>query len=181
MEINVKNIDWHKVNSNLINILVIVQIIVLLLAACFDISLIGTATSEGINFIILFLWFCMVDRKRKWLKIFLILLVILNSIIFASKFNDSKEFYFKSPNNKNVLIINEGKGFLTGECSFYRRKMFIFKQSLSFSTRFKDDHVRPFKNHDYSINWIDDDSVIIKYEDEKVQVDMNDNEVREIK
>lgn len=89
--------------------------------------------------------------------------------------NSHSEFFFKSPDKKNVLIV-EQHNFMSNYCSFYKRKYIIFKEPLSsYSVYSENSMYKPFSHQQYSISWLDNNRVTLslsfeKYKDIGVRV-----------
>lgn len=73
-----------------------------------------------------------------------------------------KYFYFSSPDDVNILIIEEDSWLLGGSSNFYIKEntLFVRKLKQNIST---DDGYKPFSYGDYEISWIDSNTARLSY------------------
>lgn len=104
--------------------------------------------------------------KEKEIKIafnILACLIIAVSIFFYVLFlSEIEYFYFKSPDKKRTLVVEEVAGFRSANCFFYENKHGVFIKPLNKSTDMNEPH-RPFTSKEYKMNWINNNTVKIEY------------------
>ncbi|MCT4595704.1 MAG: hypothetical protein N4A57_15760 [Anaeromicrobium sp.] len=148
------------------NILIILRITLVVLGVIFNMYLLGSSTMDIIDFIILFVAFIVVSKSdvNKLIGRYILLsILIMVNIFWSVWYGDKVEYYFKSPNGKNTLVVSEEPVLMLGVCELYERKYLIFKKRLGGSPLYTDDGYRPFSNYDYKIEWVTEKEAIIFY------------------
>lgn len=160
---------FYKLIKNIFIISIFIRVILIVLAASFDLYIVGMITTKIINFIILFsALFLLYKIKNKTerntiILVFypiIIILIIINSFITIFCI-DNQEYIFSSPNKKNAIILDENIFWNSTHYNIYQRKGFIFKKDLS--KDISTDDRQPFANNNYSISWEDENTVTISY------------------
>ncbi len=91
--------------------------------------------------------------------VILIPIIIFGYIMFYSEY---RYFTFKSPNKANTLVVEEKTFLLSGWSDVYERKYGIFIKQIDGMIS-NDDGFRPFSSEAYTLQWKDDNTVIINY------------------
>ena len=160
-----KNDKWYNIATYTFGVSVLIKIILFLLGIVGDLYLASNALPYVINYIILISVFFISNQTkvRKFICYsILVFLIVVNSFAMLFKLDDT-QFYFKSPNNKNTIIIEECSFLLGGWSNVYERKAIIFKKTIDEDAITTDDGYRPFSFDDYSIEWESDDKATIEY------------------
>lgn len=104
--------------------------------------------------------------RRYWLKVISVTLtvVLLISCIFIYGFSndDSRYYYFTSSDKSTTLIVEENSWLLSGWSNFFIKENGLFARKLK-AYILTDDGYRPFEAGNYSLTWLDQDTVKIEY------------------
>ena len=148
-----------KVNIFCLILSLIFRVFIFILNKFFQLSILGSITTEIVNFIILFsAFFLFINRE---ILIYIIVsLTIVNTVALIIHV-EPKEYYFKSPNRINTLVAIEHSHLLNGWVDFYEKKYFIFKKKIENSTMNIDNGYRAFHNNNFIMTWINDKKVQI--------------------
>ncbi|MDU6294859.1 hypothetical protein [Clostridium celatum] len=92
----------------------------------------------------------------------MVLIIAISMFIYMFLFSGNKYFTFKSPQRTNDLVIEEKSFLLSGISTFYEKKFGVFIKPLDIEINI-DDGFRPFSTDSYEINWIDEDTVNVRY------------------
>lgn len=174
----------YEIATYLFGISIIIKIILFLIGSFGDLYLASNALPYILNYIILISVF-FISNQTKARNFILVFLIVVNSFAMLFKLED-KQFYFKSPNNKNTIIIEECVILFSGYGNVYEKKAIIFKKTIDENAILIDGGYRPFSNEDYSIEWENDDKATIEYGfrrmdiRKKVTVDLKDFSVKEV-
>lgn len=99
-------------------------------------------------------------------KVIVILIAIMIfcyiNFSFGFSYTYPEYFYFTSPDNSMTLIVEENSWSLGGWSNFYVMKNELFIKDLKTSISTDDGH-RPFTNEDYTLLWINNNTVKISY------------------
>ena len=92
----------------------------------------------------------------------MVLIIAISMFIYMFLFSGNKYFTFKSTQRTNDLVIEEKSFLLSGISTFYEKKFGVFIKPLDIEINI-DDGFRPFSTDSYEINWIDEDTVNVRY------------------
>ncbi|CAM2077050.1 MAG: hypothetical protein NSGCLCUN01_01238 [uncultured Clostridium sp.] len=94
----------------------------------------------------------------------LVVVILIPIIIFAyiMLYSEYRYFTFKSPNKSNTLVVEEKTFLLSGWSDVYEKKYGIFIKQIEGEIS-NDDGFRPFSSGAYTLQWKNDDTVIIGY------------------
>lgn len=148
-----------KLNIFCFIISLIFRVFIFILNKFFQLSILGSITTEIINFIILLSAFFLFIYGEILIYI-IVSLTIVNTVALIIHV-EPKEYYFKSPNRINTLVAVEHSHLLNGWVDFYEKKYFIFKKKIENSTVGINNGYRSFHNRDFIMTWINDDEVEI--------------------
>ena len=77
--------------------------------------------------------------------------------------DERKYFYFNSPNNQYMLVVEEDSFLLSGWSNFYsKKKSSVFVKDLNCEIN-TDDGYRPFSDKNYHLKWLDENTVEVYY------------------
>lgn len=91
------------------------------------------------------------------------LIIVISIFFYMLSCSGNKYFTFKSPQKTNILIVEEKSFLLSGVSTFYEKKSDVFIKSLDVEID-TDDGFRPFSSDSYEIDWINENTVNIKYD-----------------
>lgn len=101
--------------------------------------------------------------KKYLLNFFAVILAFIFITIYAFNCDDTYYFYFKAPDGTNTLVVEEGSFLLAGWSNFYERKSTFFIKDLKEQIN-TDDGYRPFSDGHYTLDWIDDTTIDLRYD-----------------
>ncbi len=140
-------------------VLLFCRILISILHNFFQLYILGTITSEILNFIVLFLAIFLF--KNSEVIVYPLIGLIIVNIILLLVHLEPKEYYFKSPDSSNTLVAVERSRFFLTTVDFYEKKYLIFKKKIEDSSIDIDNDYKAFKLNDFSLTWLSDKEVDI--------------------
>lgn len=150
-----------------------IKVLLYILNNLYDIFLISVNLSQDIIGLLLNIFIVVslsgliwLRLSRYWLKMVMVtltvVLLVICFFIYGFGNDDSRYYYFTSSDKSTTLIVEENSWLLSGWSNFFIKENGLFARKLK-AYILTDDGYRPFESGNYSLTWLDQDTVKIEY------------------